>query len=131
MTTEFEVIHSELVMRHYVDVNGLYLGGWNQDPPDGAIEVPPPEVFDQVWQFPGWGASPSKLRHIEDEWRDVELVVIAAQLDALEEAEHGDVPEDLQAGNLSQWLKYRGLVRNWVEGKGGYPEVTKRPKRPF
>lgn len=39
-------------MKYYVDGNGVYLGGWDASPPDGAIEVPTaPESAAQVWDF--------------------------------------------------------------------------------
>lgn len=67
---------------------------------------------------------------VEDGWRLIELVNIDNQLDALEEAEAGEPPEDLWPGARTQWLSYRGKVRNWVEGKGHFPDTSKRPVRP-
>ena len=128
LETTFEVAAET---KYYVDVNGTYLGGWDGTPPEGAIEVsPPPTHADQPWLFPGWGPSPSVLKEVEDVWREAELIVIANQLDALEEAEAGEVPEDLLPGTRTQWLSYRGKVRNWVDGKGDFPDITKRPVRP-
>lgn len=118
-------------MKFYIDAVGNYLGGWDDGPPPGSIEVEmPPIDGDQPWLFPGWGPSPSKLRRAEDQWRDDELLVIADQLDAIEEAEVNAAPVDLLPGARQQWLKYRGAVRNWTQGKDGYPDITKRPKRP-
>ncbi|MFC3706036.1 DUF4376 domain-containing protein [Devosia honganensis] len=43
-------------MKYYVDAAGAYLGGWDANPPAGAIEVPaPPEDARQVWGGEAWG----------------------------------------------------------------------------
>ncbi|MGR4042899.1 hypothetical protein FW796_26275 [Pseudomonas sp. 910_21] len=119
----------------YVTASGVYVGTWEEPlTPDDKTLVGIGEEYpanaDQLWLFPGWGVSPSKLRRVEDLWREEELLVIADQLDALEEAEANAVPADLLPGARPQWLKYRGAVRNWTEGKDGYPDITKRPIRP-
>ena len=45
-------------MKYYVDDLGVYLGGWDQNPPEGAIEVPfPPADARQIWTGAGWGAT--------------------------------------------------------------------------
>lgn len=116
---------------HYIDASGNYLGGWDMGPPEGAIEVPhPPEYADQPWLFPGWGPSPSQLQIAESKWQAAEVVAISEQLDALEEAEAGESPVDLLPGTRTQWLKYRGQVRNWKEGAEHYPDSDHRPIRP-
>lgn len=125
-----EVDEKRIVLMLCVFPDGR-MDGWYEVPPEGSIPVDTAnEYYDQVWLFPGWSPSPSNLRRIEDDWRESELIVIAAQLDALEEVEAGDTPPDVLAGTRTQWLKYRGLVRNWAEGKGDYPDMTMRPKRP-
>ncbi|POA58698.1 hypothetical protein C1889_03855 [Pseudomonas sp. FW507-12TSA] len=119
--------------RYVVDKQGAYVGGFGEGAPLplGSIEVAePPESADQPWLFPGWGPSPGRARRVEGEWRDGELLAIAAQLDALEEAEAGASPFDLLPGSRTGWLRYRGFVRNWVEGMPGYPNKSQRPKRP-
>ena len=48
-------------MKYYVDETGTYLGGWDANPPAGAIEVPfAPLDGRQVWNFEteSWGAIP-------------------------------------------------------------------------
>lgn len=46
-------------MKYYVDDQGVYLGGWDENPPEGAIEVPyAPGDARQVWQFPGYSDVP-------------------------------------------------------------------------
>lgn len=48
-------------MKYYVDDQGKYLGGWDANPPAGAIEVPEaPDDARQVWNFQTstWGAVP-------------------------------------------------------------------------
>jgi len=75
----------------------------------------------------------AKLAAQESVWRVAELLVIARQLEALEEAEvadPGDEPVDLLPGTRKQWLKYRSLASNWVEGALGYPHEVSRPVRP-
>ncbi|MFL1527823.1 hypothetical protein [Pseudomonas sp. O230] len=116
---------------HYVDDAGRYMGGWDVNPPDGAIEVdPPPAYADQIWQFPGWGPSLIAMRAAEDLWREAELIVIANQLDALEEVFAGEIPADILPGTRAQWLAHRGKTRNWKEGAEGYPNLMGRPVRP-
>lgn len=44
-------------MKYFVDSQGRYLGGWDANPPAGAIEVPfPPADARQIWTGAGWGA---------------------------------------------------------------------------
>lgn len=48
-------------MKYYVDQNGAYLGGWDANPPVGAIEVAfAPADARQVWDFDAetWGTIP-------------------------------------------------------------------------
>ena len=46
-------------MKFYVDEQGRYLGGWDANPPAGAIEVPyPPADARQPWLGDRWGAVP-------------------------------------------------------------------------
>lgn len=70
------------------------------------------------------------LAALEGHWRTGEQVIIANQLDAIEEADAGGTPKDLRPGTRVQWLAYRGEVRNWVEGEGDFPDSSKRPARP-
>lgn len=123
----------QYIPQYYVYSDGSQAGGFvgPHEVPEGSIEVfEVPVRSDQVWLFPGWGPSPSVQKAIEDSWRDAELVIIANQLDALEEAEVGEPPEDLLPGTRTQWLSHRGKVRNWVEGVGDFPDTSKRPTRP-
>lgn len=42
-------------MKYYIDSQGIYLGGWDANPPTGAIEVPePPQDARQVWDGTKW-----------------------------------------------------------------------------
>lgn len=116
-----------------VDDHGKYIGGFGEGaplPPDSIEVDTAPDSADQPWLFPGWGPSLSLARATEDQWREAELLIIAAQLDAIEEAESGSPPVDLLPGSRGGWLKYRGLVRNWVDSNEGYPDVNQRPQRP-
>lgn len=122
-------------VRHYVTEKGVYIGSFGEGPgatfPANGIWVPyGPESYDQPWLFPGWGPSISLMSQAEDAWRTAELLRIAAQLDALEETEAGEEPEDLLPGSRPAWLKYRGQVRNWVTGAVNYPHIEFRPTRP-
>lgn len=46
-------------MRYFVDVAGRYLGGWDKNPPNGAIEVPSaPSDARQPWLGGQWGEIP-------------------------------------------------------------------------
>jgi hypothetical protein len=66
----------------------------------------------------------------ENSWRVAELMVIARQLEAIEEDEADETPPDLLPGTRKQWLKYRGQVSNWKDGAESYPDLTLRPIRP-
>ena len=66
----------------------------------------------------------------ENTWRTEESVLIARQLDAIEEADADVPPSDLLTGSRQQWLKYRGQVSNWKEGVQGFPDSAARPVRP-
>lgn len=53
-------------MKYYVDSKNRYLGGWDENPPEGAIEVPyPPEDYRQIWMGDGW----APVRVTEDEMK--------------------------------------------------------------
>lgn len=42
-------------MKYYVDEQGNYLGGWSDNPPSGAIEVPSaPDDARRVWDGDKW-----------------------------------------------------------------------------
>lgn len=42
-------------MKYYVDTEGKYLGGWDENPPVGSIEVPcAPDDASQLWLGTGW-----------------------------------------------------------------------------
>lgn len=71
----------------------------------------------------------------ENQWREVELVTIANQLLAIEEAEaaaeEGEPPPpDLLPGTRNQWLAYRTKVRAWKESNLVFPNSLFRPERP-
>lgn len=49
-------------MKYYVDDQGVYLGGWDDNPPSGSIEVPyPPEDARQLWLGDSWLSVPIDL----------------------------------------------------------------------
>lgn len=130
--------------KFYVSESGVYLGSVSSAPdtPDfydvdgNWIEVTtPPTQADQIWLFPGWSESMSSITSVEDNWRTKELVVIANQLLAIEEAvaaeeEGEEPPTDLLPGTRNKWLAYRSKVRDWKTGNADFPEINKRPVRP-
>lgn len=67
---------------------------------------------------------------IETVWRAAELLIVARQLEAIEEDEADETPPDLLLGTRKQWLKYRGQVSNWNEAAELFPESGGRPVRP-
>lgn len=67
---------------------------------------------------------------IEAAWRSAELLIVARQLEAIEEGEAGEPPPDLLLGTRKQWLKYRGQVSNWNETAELFPESVGRPAQP-
>lgn len=66
----------------------------------------------------------------ESAWVVAEIPIVRRQLEALEEDEAGETPDDLLPGTRVQWLGYRGKVRNWKEGAEGFPDIDQRPVRP-
>ena len=67
---------------------------------------------------------------IETAWRAAELLIVARQIEAIEEDEADETPPDLLLGTRKQWLKYRGQVSNWNEAAELFPESGGRPARP-
>ena len=113
--------------RYVIDENGTYVGAFGEGVPlPEGIEVDePPACADQSWLFPGWGPSPAVMRRVENEWRDAEMGVAAENVTAIQ---FGD-PEALP-GTEAEWKAYWVALKSWVEGKGHYPDIAKRPKRP-
>jgi len=49
-------------MRYYIDGAGRYLGGWDQNPPADATEVPtPPADARQLWDGSLWMEIPASI----------------------------------------------------------------------
>jgi hypothetical protein len=122
---------SDFVMRYYINSDGKYLGGWDENPPEGSIAVyPPPTIADQIWMFsdvePFWSESPSQARTREGQWRDEQMARIANQLLMIE-----DEDPDAEPGTKRQWMDYRIALRKWVDGGSvDFPDATKRPVAP-
>ncbi len=113
-------------VKYYIDDSGRYLGGWDDNPPEGAVEVEaPPEWADQVWQFPGWGESVAKQAETETLVKADELVLVADQLLRLEDDDPTALP-----GTARQWRDYRIALRAWSEGAEHFPDLEHRPQRP-
>ena len=61
----------------------------------------------------------------EVSWKNSEMLLISDQLLKLEDADPTAMP-----GTESQWRAYRVVLRTWVDGAQGYPNVSSRPVRP-
>lgn len=127
----------------YVRPDGSYVGGFGdgalpseRDAYPAAVEdlvnigEDSPEYADQIYLFPGWAPSRLKQELNEQLWRVQTLVIIARQLEAIEEDEADETPSDLLPGTRKQWLKYRGQVSNWNETSADFPDSSKRPVAP-
>lgn len=115
-------------MKFYIDDQGNYLGGWDDElaPPAGAIEIDYPPIYaDQKWLWSGWGSSLMQDTQREDAWRTEELAFIADQLIAMEDADPSALP-----GTDRQWRDYRIALRSWKDGAEHYPDMRYRPQRP-
>lgn len=112
-------------MMFYIDDSGKFLGGWDFDPPENAIEVfPPPEYADQIWQFPGWSPSSMKAAASETFWRDEQMPKAQQNVTAIEYGEEG-IP-----GTAQQWQKYWLALRKWTDDNPDFPDGDKRPRQP-
>lgn len=112
-------------MKYYIDGSGAYLGGWDANPPEGAIAVDPPPLYaDQLWLFPGWGDSREMLSGIESEWRSEQMPIAQQNVTALEYGE-----EDI-LGTSDQWKTYWLALRKWTDTNPDFPDSTKRPVAP-
>lgn len=130
--------------KFFVTADGAYQGSVSSPPdnydfydvPPDWIEVPyGPDHGDQIWLFPGWAPSVYLMTTVENAWREAELVVVANQLYAIEEAEAAaeegeEPPEDLLPGTRNQWLSFRTKVRAWKTGALHFPDMSYRPSRP-
>jgi hypothetical protein len=55
--------------KYYVTAAGAYLGGYETNPPEGAIEVPfAPDHAGQIWNGNGWGTIPVTPREVHAAW---------------------------------------------------------------
>ncbi|MFY0752368.1 hypothetical protein [Pseudomonas sp. NFX5] len=111
---------------HYVNANGVYLGGWNGDPPFGSIKAPAPEWADQVWSFDTltWSESPSQLIATENAWREEQMPLAQQTVTALTYGEEGI------SGTVSGWQKYWLALRKWTADNPEFPDSGKRPVAP-
>ncbi|MDS9879496.1 hypothetical protein RMI40_32200 [Pseudomonas protegens] len=113
--------------KYLMDASGSYIGAFGDGvelPPGIEVEVPP-DYADQKWQFPGWGPSLALARQIENDWRNAEMAVAEVNVTAIQ---FGD--PDALPGTESAWKAYWIALKNWAEGKGGYPDSARRPVRP-
>lgn len=112
---------SEDQYREAIDAltGGLHVtidGGFSIIPPPGPEPTPEAPEQDPVDR--------------ESMWRYDRLLVIARQLQAIEEDEADETPPDLLPGTRRQWLKYRGQVSNWNDTNPDFPDSAKRPVAP-
>lgn len=128
MSEPAELLVSDFVMSYYVNSEGVYLGGWDADPPEGAIKVPNnPILWDQIWSFETstWSESPSLNVLRENQWRAEQMLRIANQLLMIED---GD--PDAEPGSARQWRDYRIALRGWAAESPDFPDNGKRPVAP-
>ncbi|WP_454843486.1 hypothetical protein [Pseudomonas gorinensis] len=112
-------------MKYYIDINGQFLGGWDQDPPDGAIEVEnPPEYADQIWISSGWGPSISKASQEESKWRDEQMLTAQQNVTAIDFGSK-NVP-----GSAQEWKDYWLGLLGWTADNPDFPDSSKRPVAP-
>lgn len=120
--------------KFYVSATGAYMGSVSSAPdspdtydvPADWIEVSSgPSYADQIWLFPGWGPSPSQLRAVESAWRESEMAIALQNVTAIQFEDPDALP-----GTEAQWKSYWIKLKSWVEGKGFFPDITKRPVRP-
>jgi len=111
---------------HYVNADGVYLGGWNGQPPVNSVKVPPPEWADQVWSFESstWSESPSQLIATENTWREEQMPLAQQTVTALTYGEEGI------HGTVAEWQKYWLALRKWTEANLDFPDINKRPIAP-
>jgi hypothetical protein len=73
-------------MKYYVTDAGVYLGGYETNPPARSIQVPyAPDHAGQIWDGSGWGAIPVPPREIHIAWLKAALADLG-KLDAVEAA---------------------------------------------
>ncbi|SFV12808.1 hypothetical protein [Pseudomonas sp. OV546] len=112
-------------MKYYVDKVGVFLGGWESEPPEDSVEIEsPPEYADQIWLSPGWSPSAMKAVATESAWRDLEMPKAQQNVTAIEYGEE-DIP-----GTAQQWQKYWLALRKWSEINPDFPDSSKRPVAP-
>lgn len=104
-------------MRHFADVTGRYLGGWDDFEPPNALEVPfAPDDARQVWHGSGWSPiifSSEELRAERDR--------LLAESDWTQVA---DAPV-----NQAAWASYRQALRD-VPQQAGFPDDVVWPTKP-
>ena len=114
---------------HYVTSTGSYVGGYD----DGAVPEEsglinlgdsPPDYSDQIWQFPGWSESPSRLEAVESGWREQQMPLAQQTVTALTYGEDGI------SGTVIEWQKYWLALRKWTADNPDFPDITKRPIQP-
>ncbi len=95
-------------MKYYIDVNGNYLGGWDTNPPEGAIEVThPPYDARDVWDGIHWVPSKAQLETEARVWRDEELARADIELNKVQDGDG--------VGTVTAWRAYRSALRKWPE----------------
>ena len=115
---------------HYVSVVGIYIGGFGDgaNPEiDGLVNLGdnPPEYADQIWLFPGWSQSPSRLVAAENAWREEQMPLAQQNVTAIEYGDKG-IP-----GTAWQWQTYWLDLRKWTDTNPDFPDSSKRPVAPI
>jgi hypothetical protein len=91
------------IMRYYIDTAGSYLGGWDANPPSGAIEVPfPPSDARQSWINGAWSDAPA-IVPAKVTMRQARLALLAAGLLDDVEAAIDALPEPPRRAARIEW----------------------------
>lgn len=137
MSQENEVMVSSVggPGKGFVNPEGVYMGFFTSPPEDHSfydvpsdwVEVPPPGMADQIWNFEtqSWGESLNLAVERENNWRNEEMGFIADQLLRIEDGDPSALP-----GTDRKWRDYRIKVRAWVEGGENFPSIDHRHVRP-
>ncbi len=88
-----------MAMKHYIDEDGRYLGGWDGIPPEGAIEVgEPPEDARQLWSGIAWSEIPEQVPDSVTK-RQAKLALLEAGL--IDDVE--DLISEMDRGDQIEW----------------------------
>lgn len=124
-------------MKYYIDTATEQVWAFESDGSQDEYirETMRPMTEQEVYNHLNPPPTHAFLVGLEDQWRENELLVVASQLLALEEAEAAaeeglPPPPDLLPGTRNKWLAYRTKLRAWKESDPVFPNSLFRPERP-